>query len=156
MRNDQIIYREGHKDKPLYRILLNKALLFLAMLPIGSSIRKLLLRLTGINIGKDVFIASYVLMDDQYPEFISIENNVTISYRTTILTHDDSKGVISAVTIKRKAWIGACSTILPGVEIGEYAVVGAGATVNKNVPPKATIVGAKTRIIYNEIIINTI
>jgi UDP-2-acetamido-3-amino-2,3-dideoxy-glucuronate N-acetyltransferase len=43
--------------------------------------------------------------------------------------------------VRRGASIGANATILPGIEIGQYAMVGAGAVVTKNVPPHAIVAG---------------
>jgi acetyltransferase-like isoleucine patch superfamily enzyme len=49
--------------------------------------------------------------------------------------------------IKRGAKIGANSTILPGVVIGEHALIGAGSVVAKDVPPGAVVVGNPARTI---------
>ena len=51
------------------------------------------------------------------------------------------------VTIKKNAWIGMNVTICPGVTIGEYAVVGAGAVVTKDVPDYAVVGGVPAKII---------
>jgi len=51
------------------------------------------------------------------------------------------------VTIKKNAWIGMGATILPGVTVGEYAVVGAGAVVTKDVPPYAVVVGSPAKVV---------
>jgi acetyltransferase-like isoleucine patch superfamily enzyme len=51
------------------------------------------------------------------------------------------------VTIGRRVWIGANVTILPGVTIGEYSVIGAGAVVNKDIPPRSVAVGVPARVI---------
>ncbi|MCY1270929.1 dTDP-3-amino-3,6-dideoxy-alpha-D-galactopyranose 3-N-acetyltransferase [compost metagenome] len=51
------------------------------------------------------------------------------------------------VRLERGASIGANATVLPGVTIGEYAMVGAGAVVTKDVPPKAVVVGNPARIL---------
>jgi acetyltransferase-like isoleucine patch superfamily enzyme len=48
-------------------------------------------------------------------------------------------------TIKKGARIGANSMLLPGITIGEYAVVGSGTVVTKNVPPNTTVVGNPAR-----------
>lgn len=144
------VSRKEYGEKSILRILFNKFISFIAMLPMITSLRTLLHSLMGTKIGKKVFIASYVFMDDQYPELITIEDHVTISYRCTIIAHDDSKGIVSPVTIKRNAYIGACATILPGVIVGEDAAIGAGTTVAKDVPPKTTVVSAKVRIVNTE------
>ena len=51
------------------------------------------------------------------------------------------------VHIKRNAWIGIGSTILPGVTIGENAIVAAGAVVTKDVPDNAMVGGVPAKII---------
>jgi len=43
--------------------------------------------------------------------------------------------VIKQIIIRDYVWIGANCTILPGVEIGEHSVVGAGSVVTRNAPP---------------------
>ena len=53
----------------------------------------------------------------------------------------------SAIVIKRNASIGANATLMPGVTIGEYAMVGAGAVVTKDVPASAVVVGNPAKII---------
>ena len=45
------------------------------------------------------------------------------------------------VTVKKNAWLGLNVTICPGVTIGKYAVVAAGAVVTKDVPDYAVVVG---------------
>jgi acetyltransferase-like isoleucine patch superfamily enzyme len=142
--------RKGYGEKFILRVFFIKFMHLIAMLPMISSLRTILYSFTGTKIGKNGFIASYVFIDDQYPELITIEDHVTISYRCTIIAHDDSKGIVSPVTIKEGAWIGACATILPGVIIGENAVVGAGTTIAKDVSPKTTVVSAKVRIVNKE------
>ena len=141
------ISRKEYGEKFILRVLFNKFLHLIAMFPMTTSLRIFLYFLTGVKIGKNCFIASYVFIDDQYPELIAVEDHVIISYRCTIIAHDDSRGIVAPVTIKRNAYIGACATILPGVIVGEGAVIGAGTTVAKDVPPKTTIVGARERII---------
>jgi acetyltransferase-like isoleucine patch superfamily enzyme len=50
-------------------------------------------------------------------------------------------------TIRRGARIGAAAVLLPGIEIGEEAFVGAGAVVTRDVPPRAVVVGNPARVI---------
>jgi UDP-2-acetamido-3-amino-2,3-dideoxy-glucuronate N-acetyltransferase len=52
--------------------------------------------------------------------------------------------------VKRGASIGANATILPGIVIGQYAMIGAGAVVTKNVPPHSIVAGNPARIIGYE------
>lgn len=53
----------------------------------------------------------------------------------------------SPIVIKRKAWLGAGATVLPGVTIGENAIVGAGAVVTKDVPDNTIVAGIPARFI---------
>jgi acetyltransferase-like isoleucine patch superfamily enzyme len=52
-----------------------------------------------------------------------------------------------SVVIGKGVWIGANVTVLPGIEIGDYAVIGAGSVVTKNIPPRAVAVGVPARVI---------
>lgn len=49
--------------------------------------------------------------------------------------------------IKRNAWVGAGATILPGVTIGENAIVAASAVVTKDVPDNAVVAGVPAKVI---------
>lgn len=51
------------------------------------------------------------------------------------------------ITIKRGASIGANATLLPGITVGEYAMVGAGAVVTKNIPPYSVVAGNPAKLI---------
>lgn len=84
---------------------------------------------------------------------VTIGNNVNISHQTLIqtLTHDPQNPtfvcLVKPVTIKDNVWVGARAIILPGVTIGEGAVIGAGAVVSKDVPPYTIAVGNPARVI---------
>lgn len=51
------------------------------------------------------------------------------------------------ITIKNDAWLGAGVIFLQGVTIGEFAIVGAGAIVTKDIPPYSIAVGNPARVI---------
>ncbi len=83
---------------------------------------------------------------------VVIEDNVSIEANTQILTnnHDEKEHRIllcKPVVIKENAWIGAGVTILPGVTIGENAIVGAASVVTKDVPANTIVVGNPARVI---------
>jgi acetyltransferase-like isoleucine patch superfamily enzyme len=62
----------------------------------------------------------------------------------------DSRAIITKpIVIKRKAWIGAAATILPGVTIGENSVVAAGAVVSKDVPDNTIVGGIPAKVLKN-------
>lgn len=97
----------------------------------------------GMNIGEKTAVALMVMMDTMFPERISIGANSIIGYNTTILAHEYliDEYRLGDVTIGNRVMIGANCTILPGVEIGDGAIVSAGTLVHKNVPPGAFVGG---------------
>jgi acetyltransferase-like isoleucine patch superfamily enzyme len=86
------------------------------------------------------------------PEFSVLEEGCWIGPNVvfTNAKYPQSPGVkdqLVGPVIKRGAKIGANSTILPGVVIGEHALVGAGSVVVSDVPPGAVVVGNPARVI---------
>ncbi len=106
----------------------------------------------NINIGKNVFInfdCTFLALGG-----ITIEDDVLIGPKVSLITENHPlepqhrKGLTGQpVHIKRNAWIGANATILPGVTIGENAVVAAGAVVSKDVPDHVVVGGIPAKII---------
>jgi len=110
------------------------------ILPGGYVVRPLLHRLRGAKIGRRVWISQYVYIDELHPEGVSIGDNSSIGLRTTILTHmywgpRKSQGGFRPVIIGKDVFVGPHCLLLPGVKIGEGAVVRGGSVVTKNVPP---------------------
>jgi len=81
------------------------------------------------------------------PRGTVIEDDVFIGPQTTICNdkYPPSK-INSPVTIKKGASIGGNCTILPGITIGEYAKIGGGSVVTKDIPDKVTAYGNPARI----------
>ena len=106
----------------------------------------------NIKIGKNVFINACCRFQDQGG--IEIGDGSLIGHNTTIATlnHDfnpDKRANLhpSPVKIGKNVWIGSDCTILPGVEIGDGAVIGAGSVVTKNVPANSIAVGSPARVV---------
>lgn len=106
----------------------------------------------NITIGKDVFINSGCHFQDQGG--IVIGDGAFIGHNVVLATinHDldpknNRKNHYAPITIGKNVWIGANSTVLPGVSIGDWAVIGAGAVVTKDVPAKSVVGGVPARII---------
>jgi acetyltransferase-like isoleucine patch superfamily enzyme len=105
-----------------------------------------------ITIGKNVFInhaCSFLDMGG-----ITIEDNVLIGPKVNLITENHpldpsnrTSLVATAIVVKRNAWIGAAATILPGVTIGENAVVAAGALVSKDVAPNTVVAGVPAKMV---------
>lgn len=105
-----------------------------------------------IRLGKNVFINHACSFLDIGG--ITIEDDVQIGPRVNLTSENhpldpgDRKTVIPrAIVVKRNAWIGAGATILPGVTIGENAIVAAGAVVSRNVPPNTVVAGVPATVV---------
>jgi acetyltransferase-like isoleucine patch superfamily enzyme len=103
-----------------------------------------------------VRIAGNVLIDTLYPELVEIEDDVFITRGVTIVAHFTPTPFLrkyipavefGRVVIKRGAYIGVNAIILPGITIGEGAIVGAGSVVTKDVPPLSVAAGNPARVI---------
>ena len=111
-------------------------------------------RLCGYKIGKNVFIGMRCYLDDLEPKMFTVGDNVTISYGVFFACHGRHQGHYP-ITIKDGAYIGMRANIISknadggtnGVTIGEGAIVGACALVNRDVPDGATAVGIPCKII---------
>lgn len=107
-----------------------------------------------ISIGKNVFInfdCTFLALGG-----ITIEDDVLIGPKVSLITEshpldpEQRKGLIGKpIHIKKNAWIGANATILPGVTIGENAIVAAGAVVSKDVPDNTIVGGIPAKFIKN-------
>ena len=104
------------------------------------------------KIGKNVFINFDCVFLDLGG--ITVEDNVLIAPKVSVLSeghpvspNDRQSLVPGHIHIKRNAWIGAGATILPGVTVGENAIVAAGAVVSKDVPANTVVGGIPAKII---------
>ncbi|MFD2208335.1 acyltransferase [Virgibacillus halophilus] len=104
----------------------------------------------GMHVGEQTAFALMVVPDVMFPEKITVGNNSIIGYDTTLLAHEYLIGEyrLGEVRIGDRVMIGANSTVLPGVTIGDNAIISAGTLVHKDVPPGAFAGGNPMRIIY--------
>lgn len=109
-----------------------------------------------INIGSRCFIGPNVVI--QGLGGVDIEDGVMIAGNTFIassnhvfenvpldefILHEEPKPVV----IRRKTWIGSNVTIVAGVEIGEYCIIGAGSVVTRDIPRGSVAVGSPARVV---------
>jgi len=105
-----------------------------------------------IRLGKKVFVNSGCIFMDRGG--ITLEDGVFIGPNVNIITENHAEEpelrhnvYTKPILIKRNAWIGAAAIILPGVTIGENAIVAAGAVVTKNVPDNMIVGGNPAKVI---------
>lgn len=137
-----------------------------------KSIRKLFFKLTGgerdetfcmfppfytdcgknIRVGKNVFINAGCCFQDQGG--IEIGDGCLIGQQVVIATLNHAfepehrnDMTLARVTLGKRVWVGAHVTILPGVRIGDNAVVAAGAVVTKDVPANTVVAGVPAKAI---------
>lgn len=98
------------------------------------------------------FIGMRCYLDDLCYDKIEIGKNVTISYGVYFACHGRKQGH-NRIVIKDGAYIGMHSTIIApdDIEIGERAIIGAGALVNKSVPDHSYAVGVPIRILDKKV-----
>lgn len=106
----------------------------------------------NIKIGKNVFVNSGCCFQDQGG--IEFGDGCLIGHQVVIATlnHDlspNSRGSMTPakVTLGKNLWVGAHATILPGVTVGDNAVIAAGAVVTKDVPANTVAAGVPAKII---------
>ena len=90
----------------------------------------------GVTVEDEVFIGHGVnFINDKYPRATTSDG--------ALQTEADWK--VESTTVRRGASIGTGATILGGIVIAEYAIIGAGAVVTKDVPARAVVVGTPAR-----------
>ncbi|WP_453997504.1 acyltransferase [Bacillus nitroreducens] len=106
----------------------------------------------NMKIGEKTAFALMVVPDTMFPEKISVGKNTVIGYNTTILAHEYliTEYRLGEVKIGNEVMIGANSTILPGVEIGDGAIVSAGTLVHRDVPAGSFVGGNPMQLIYTK------
>lgn len=111
------------------------------------------------NLGQNIYVDEGV----QIGNGVKVQNNVSV-YKGVVIEEDvfigpsvvftnvinprsfiERKQEIKPTLVRRGASIGANATIVCGIEIGEYAMVGAGAVVTRNVPPYTLVMGNPAR-----------
>lgn len=114
---------------------------------------------TGVSLGQNVFVGNKVTIGDKckIQNNVSVYDNVTLEegvfcgpsmvftnvYNPRSLI--ERKSEYRNTLVKRGATLGANCTIVCGITIGEFAFIGAGAVINKNVKPYALMVGVPAK-----------
>lgn len=154
----QFIYMKKGKNSVIYR-----------------SVRKDIVPFNGFFLGKSSVIEDYAIINNAVGEItignstrigmgntiigpVMIGNNVILAQNVVlsalnhnfedVLTTINQQGVkTDQIIIEKNVWIGANTSILAGVHIGEHVVVGAGSVVTKDIPSFSVVVGNPAKII---------
>ena len=104
----------------------------------------------NVKIGSGVTVMNGALM--MAAGGITIEDKVMIAANVQLISNNHDPYIREVLTckpilIKYGAWVGAGATILPGVTVGKYAIIGANSVVNKDIPDYAVAVGSPAKVI---------
>lgn len=143
------MYRTVSFLKSVKNVIIIQICRYMPFLSVKNFLYRMFLRM---KIGKKTAFAFMVMPDVMFPEKIQVGHNTIIGYNTTILTHEYliNEYRIGTVEIGSDVMIGANTTILPGVKIGDGAIVSAATLVNKDVEAYTFVGGNPQRVIYNK------
>lgn len=123
-------------------------------------IRPILMRKMGCKVGKGCFIGDYVRVDCGHADMITLEDSVSVASGTRLLCHqrdfsdfcvgDDYMKlgyVVKPIVLKKGCLIGMESMVMPGVTVGEGAIVGAGSLVTKDIPAWTIAAGRPAKVL---------
>ncbi len=108
------------------------------------------LRKRGLRLGQDVFLGE-VYFDSGFLGLISVGDESVLTSGVRIIAHDASTKLwtgytrVGRVDIGSRVYIGVGAVVLPGVTIGDEAIVGAGSVVSRDVPPRTVVAGNPAR-----------
>ena len=112
------------------------------ILPGATTVRPMLHRWRGVQVGTCVFIGTDALIETAYPELVSIGDRVVIGIRSVIVAHfREAPRAGHSVRIGDDVYIGPGAIILPNVTIGPGAVITAGTVVTRSVAPLTMVSG---------------
>ena len=123
-------------------------------------LRPSLMRRMGCHVGKGCFIGDHVRIDTGHANMITLEDGVSVAGGARLLCHqrdfrdycagDDYNKLgytIKPIVLKKGCLVGMESFVLPGVTIGEGAIVGAGSLVTKDVPAWTIATGRPAKVV---------
>lgn len=123
-------------------------------------LRPFILRRMGCKVGKGCFIGDYVRIDTSHTDMITVEDNVSIASGSRLLCHqrdfsdfyvgDDYMKlgyIVKPIVLKKGCLVGMESFVMPGVTIGEGAIVGAGSLVTKDIPAWTIAAGRPAKVL---------
>ncbi|MGG4491554.1 acyltransferase [Metabacillus idriensis] len=142
-----------YKTVPFWKVVRNFIVIQLARYTPFLAMKNWMYRnFLGMKVGEHTSFALMVMLDVMFPEKIKVGRNTVIGYNTTLLAHEYliREYRLGDIVIGDEVMIGANSTVLPGVEIGDGAIVSAGTLVHKDVPAGAFVGGNPMRVIYTK------
>jgi serine acetyltransferase len=140
---------EHHRPVSLLRVTRNFLVVYLCRYLPYLGWKNRLYRWLGVSVSPTAAAGLSVTLDIFFPELITLGDNCLIGYHTVILAHEFLRDELRTgpVVLGRDVVVGANCTILPGVVIGDGAVVAAHSLVNRDVAPGTTVGGVPVRVL---------
>lgn len=126
-------------------------------------LRPKLMRKMGCHVGKGCFIGDHVRIDQGHADMITLEDGVSVASGTRLLCHQRDFThyyvgsdymklgyIVKPIVLKKGCLVGMESFVMPGVTVGEGAIVGAGSLVTKDIPAW-TIAAGRPAMVLKEI-----
>lgn len=123
-------------------------------------LRPKVLRILGAKVGKDVFIGDYVRVDLNHADLIEMEDGVHIAGDVRLLCHKKDlsnykEGEVygmqpykyGKIHLMKNCAIGTGALLMPGITVGEGAIVGANAMVTKDIPSWSLALGSPAKVV---------
>ena len=123
-------------------------------------LRPIILRKLGCKVGKDVFVGDFVRIDLSHADMITIDDHAHIASGVRLLCHQRDMSdycigddyaklgyIIKPIHLCKGSLVGMDSFVMPGVTIGEGAIVGAGSLVTKDVPAWTIATGRPAKVV---------
>lgn len=107
----------------------------------------------GLKVGKNVYGIEGCTIDHGHCWLIEVGDDVVFAPQVYLLAHDTSTKKlvdfvrVGKIKIGNNCFIGARAVIMPGVEIGEYTIVGAGSVVTRSFPANLVVAGNPAKVI---------
>jgi acetyltransferase-like isoleucine patch superfamily enzyme len=131
------------------RVTRNSLLIYAARYVPFIPLKNAIYRTLGMRVGHHASVGLMVMFDIFFPQDVTLGENCIIGYNSVILCHEFMRHEWrrGPVVVGRDVTIGANTTILPGVVIGDGATVSAMSLVNRDVPPGALVGGVPVRLL---------
>lgn len=123
-------------------------------------LRPRLMRKMGCHVGQGCFIGDHVRIDQGHADMITLEDGVSVAGGSRLLCHQRDfseyfvgsdynklRYKIEPIVLKKGCLIGMESFVLPGVTVGEGAIVGAGSLVTKDIPAWTVATGRPAKVV---------
>ena len=108
-------------------------------------------RVWGMDIHPTAQFSLSAKFDRTFPKGVHVGARSYVAFDVRVLTHDRTRGLYVHTRVGEDCFVGGCSLILPGVEVGDGSVVGAGSVVTRSVPPRSLVAGNPARVLRENI-----